>query len=172
MGNTIGENIRALRKERNLTQQELANMAGINVQTVRSYESGKYKPKREAIQSLARALQATPEYLQGLERRHVVVPGRLNIVEIDDPDSTDWQFRIEAADEEALRYGAEIFKNAGVPVDDLIVRGRIVTALDLLNDKGQSVAVERVEELTKIPDYQRQTDDTERKNGPSGKPEP
>lgn len=33
---------------------------------------------------------------------------------------------------------------------------RINAALAKLNDKGQSVAVERVEELTKIPDYQRE----------------
>ena len=32
---------------------------------------------------------------------------------------------------------------------------QLITAFNKLNDKGQQVAVERVEELTKIPDYQR-----------------
>lgn len=34
---------------------------------------------------------------------------------------------------------------------------RLEEYMNLLNDKGQSVAVERVEELTKIPDYRRTT---------------
>lgn len=32
---------------------------------------------------------------------------------------------------------------------------QLITAFNKLNDKGQQVAVERVEELTKIPDYQK-----------------
>ena len=156
MASDIGENIRSLRKERNLTQQELADKAGINVQTVRSYESGKYKPKREAIQNLAKALHVSPERLQGVvEKQHVIIPGRLVIYEIDDPDLENTQYRIEAEDEAAYKFGIEIFQNAGVNVDALTVRGRIITALELLNEKGQSIAVERVEELTNIPDYQK-----------------
>ena len=156
MGSDIGENIRSLRKERNLTQQELANLAGINVQTVRSYESGKYKPKREAIQNLAKALHVSPEGLQGIvEKRRVIIPGRLIIYEIDDPDLESTQYRIVAEDESAYKFGIEIFQNAGVNVETLTARGRIITALELLNEKGQSVAVERVEELAKIPDYQK-----------------
>lgn len=34
--------------------------------------------------------------------------------------------------------------------------GRLETAYNQLNEKGQSVAVERVEELTEIPRYQKQ----------------
>lgn len=32
----------ALRKMKNLTQQQLADMAGVNVQTIRNIEAGKY----------------------------------------------------------------------------------------------------------------------------------
>lgn len=41
----VGDNIRALRKQSNYTQQQLADAVGVNVQTIRSYESGVYKPK-------------------------------------------------------------------------------------------------------------------------------
>lgn len=34
-------------------------------------------------------------------------------------------------------------------------KDRLITAFDQLNPTGQSVALERVEELTKIPDYQK-----------------
>lgn len=36
--------------------------------------------------------------------------------------------------------------------------GRIKAAFDKLNEDGQNIAAERVEELTKIPDYQKKTD--------------
>lgn len=42
---SIGDNIRTLRKQNNYTQQELADAIGVNVQTIRSYESGAYEPK-------------------------------------------------------------------------------------------------------------------------------
>ena len=60
---TIGEKIKTLRKEKKLTQQKLANAIGVNVQTVRSYESGKYKPKPEVIHKLAKALNVDPSEL-------------------------------------------------------------------------------------------------------------
>ena len=44
---------------------------------------------------------------------------------------------------------------------------RVSDALDVLNDKGQAVAVERVEELTKIPDYQRAVTPTESTQEPT-----
>lgn len=43
---------------------------------------------------------------------------------------------------------------------------RLVNAFDLLNDAGQQKAVERVEELTEIPKYQRQETPTETTQAP------
>lgn len=56
---TPGENIRARRKMAGITQQELADKAGLNVQTVRSYEAGKYQPKIDTLLTLAKALDCT-----------------------------------------------------------------------------------------------------------------
>ena len=69
--------------------------------------------------------------------------------------------RIEAADEEAYNYGLQIFQNGGLSIVTDTAEGRIITALERLNEKGQAIAVERVEELTKIPDYQRTHDKPE-----------
>lgn len=53
---TIGENIRKIRKQQGLTQKELAELAGLNEVTIRSYEAGKFKPKLENIKKLSKAL--------------------------------------------------------------------------------------------------------------------
>ena len=63
---SIGENIRQARKTRGFTQQELADAAGINVQTVRSYEAGKYCPKKESLSRLAAALDCE-DLSEGIE---------------------------------------------------------------------------------------------------------
>lgn len=49
------------------------------------------------------------------------------------------------------------------PTTAISPRARISAGLDKLNDKGQCVAADRVEELTKIPDYQKP------KNPPEGR---
>lgn len=53
---TIGENIRAIRKEKGLTQKELGRLCGIAEITIRQYESEKYQPKIETIEKIAKAL--------------------------------------------------------------------------------------------------------------------
>lgn len=54
MSQSLGEKIKRKRKENSLTQQELADSIGVNVQTIRSYESGKYRPKTKALHEMAR----------------------------------------------------------------------------------------------------------------------
>lgn len=54
---TIGENIRAIRKEKGLTQKELGRLCGIAEITIRQYESEKYQPKIETIEKIAKALE-------------------------------------------------------------------------------------------------------------------
>jgi len=55
----ISENLKALRKERGLTQKKLGELCGLAEITIRQYESGKYQPKIETIEKLARALKVS-----------------------------------------------------------------------------------------------------------------
>jgi transcriptional regulator with XRE-family HTH domain len=48
--------LRTLRRERRLTQAELAMRAGVSTPAVRAYESGARRPSRDALEALARAL--------------------------------------------------------------------------------------------------------------------
>lgn len=53
---TVGENIRKLRKEHGLTQQQLGDLCGIKAANIRKYELDKANPKIETIERIAKAL--------------------------------------------------------------------------------------------------------------------
>ncbi len=66
---TIGERIKARRRELNLTQAQLANKIGVSYQAISKYENGvvdiqDLPTKRLSV--IASALETTPEYLMGV----------------------------------------------------------------------------------------------------------
>jgi transcriptional regulator with XRE-family HTH domain len=53
----------ALRKERGLTQQGLADLTGIHIQQIKRYEAGTSEPSAEALRKLATSLHVTTDSL-------------------------------------------------------------------------------------------------------------
>ncbi len=53
----------ALRKQRNLTQQGLADLSSIHVQQIKRYEAGNAQPTAEALKKLAVALHVSTDTL-------------------------------------------------------------------------------------------------------------
>lgn len=63
---TTGERIKTLRKEHNLTQEELGKMLGVQKAAIQKYEKGTVKNiKRDSLIKLAQILDTTPEYILG-----------------------------------------------------------------------------------------------------------
>lgn len=62
---TYAERIRKLRLDQDLTQAELAEKAGIAINTIRLYEGGKSKPRPKQLKYLANALGVSPEDILG-----------------------------------------------------------------------------------------------------------
>ena len=62
---TIGEKIRSLRKQKNWTQQKLANAAGVAKTTVLDWEKNRYSPEGKNLINLAESLGTTVSYLIG-----------------------------------------------------------------------------------------------------------
>lgn len=60
---TIGENIRRIRQERNLTQKQLGELVGASEAYIRAYESGRRNPKPNSLEALAKALSVNVEVL-------------------------------------------------------------------------------------------------------------
>ncbi len=133
---TIGEGIRTWRKLRRFTQVELAEYAGISVNSLRLYESDKRKPNIDTLKKIADALKIDVATLLSVEdfARPSVSVGSL-----------DFEYS------NGYEYSSS--------------KERIMNALDLLNPSGQQVAVERVEELTEIPKYQKDPPPEDSGNG-------
>lgn len=53
----------ALRKERGLTQQGLADLTGIHIQQIKRYEAGTSEPSAEALRKIATSLHVTTDSL-------------------------------------------------------------------------------------------------------------
>lgn len=61
-----GERIKTLRKEHNLTQEELGAKIGVQKAAIQKYEKGTVRNiKRDSLIKLATVLETTPEYLLG-----------------------------------------------------------------------------------------------------------
>jgi transcriptional regulator with XRE-family HTH domain len=64
---TLGERILILRRRRGLTQRELADVAGLNTNTIARVERGDLKDLGgQLVAKLAKALETTTDFLLGL----------------------------------------------------------------------------------------------------------
>lgn len=61
----LGENLRALRKQRKLTTIELGEIFGVTNATISKYEKGERKPTPEMLANLADYFGVTIDYLLG-----------------------------------------------------------------------------------------------------------
>lgn len=62
----IGDTIKALREERMLTQAQMAEKTGININTLASYERNIREPRIETIEKLCRFFDVSADYMIGL----------------------------------------------------------------------------------------------------------
>ena len=60
---TIGQNIRAIRKKRGLTQGRLGQLCGMTGGAISSYENGVTVPKRRVVERIAQALDVPVDKL-------------------------------------------------------------------------------------------------------------
>lgn len=63
---TVGENIRRIRQERNLTQRQLGEMVGASEAYIRAYESGRRNPKPSSLEKKQTLYLSILKYLQTL----------------------------------------------------------------------------------------------------------
>ena len=66
----MAQRIKALRQEKGLTLEQVADVVGVGKSTVRKWETGMIaNMRRDKIASLAKALGTTPEYLMGWDEK-------------------------------------------------------------------------------------------------------
>ena len=72
----MGEKLRSLRIEKNLTQKQVADRIGLAISAVSSYESGSRYPTYDTLLKLARMFHVSTDYLLGIaDKRNIDVTG-------------------------------------------------------------------------------------------------
>lgn len=130
-----GDRLRSLRVKNGYTQQEVAEKIGVTKATISKYEAGQ------------RGLNHVEEFaaLFGVEPAYILF-GK-NMDEIQDEIKT----QVEKSEQEDAEYWKSIFLPGRM--------SELLPIFERLNDIGQQKAIERVEELTEIPKYQRKPEE-------------
>ena len=79
----FGRKVKLLRKERGLTQKQLADMVGVAVSAISAYESGNRYPTYSGLITLARIFHVSTDYLLGIANTRIVDVSGLEENEID-----------------------------------------------------------------------------------------
>lgn len=61
----LNQTIKRLRKDKKITQEQLAELTGVSLMTVRRWEWGETSPNSNVLDRLAEVLETTPAYLLG-----------------------------------------------------------------------------------------------------------
>ena len=140
---TIGDNIKKIRAEKKLSQKALGNILGVSQAMIAQYETGKRIPKIETVDRIANALDvprgALLTAVSPKEKGAMVKLGIKDMVK---------DFYIEVDD-----IKGDI---PSIAFEIVMQRKKYIKFYDDLNEAGQKKAVEQVEMLTKIPEYQKE----------------
>ncbi len=72
----MGNKLKNLRSEKNLTQKQVADRIGLAISAISSYESGTRYPSYEVLIKLARMFHVSTDYLLGItDKRNLDVTG-------------------------------------------------------------------------------------------------
>ncbi|MEG2417741.1 MAG: helix-turn-helix transcriptional regulator [Eubacterium sp.] len=141
------------RKKMKMSRKELSEKTGISQRSIQRYEEGERSPNFETLGKIASSL--------GVD--FISLIDSLNPILSDFSQNPEhWH---EATQEEILDMAKD--KNRGFALqrfasdDKAPAKDRLNAAFDQLNDPGQAKAVEQVEILTKVPEYQRTPDQEE-----------
>ena len=131
--NKIGSRLRELRKKKGVSQEDLAKLLGVTKSTISKYELGH---RAMSIDQLKKVLD-----FFGIEYG-------LFLSDLDDPKYEEWTNYV------LDNFWDEIFQKKKATKSDS--QTKLLSAFFQLNPDGQAKAVERVEELTEIPKYQKE----------------
>lgn len=65
-GNIFGTRLRQLRKDKNLTQSQLAKIIDVSTSAIGMYEQGRREPDNKVLSALCTVLDTTTDYLIGI----------------------------------------------------------------------------------------------------------
>lgn len=176
---TIGKNIKIARTRLGLNQSQLAQMAGITKAAISRYEAGLREPRIEHLRAIANALDVSVGFLEGYE--DINSKKVMDAMKHRDSESIEKLMGLSSGSVKFLPPEEENLLKRKVE-EDRQERDRLLSRLKLLfkfqfrtltekdcneitdlirpfsqlNEEGRKRAIERVEELTEIPKYQKE----------------
>lgn len=154
MDTNIGDKIKTFRAKAQMTQEQLAQAIGVKRSVISKYENGSVEPSISQLQRIAKALGVSWYELMGLRDEISALealtnshPG-FNFI----PGSNG---EICPVSNEFLEKFFSVIPSIGTPL------GRLLFCFGRLNEKGQEIAIERLEELGKIPEYRNGSGDSD-----------
>lgn len=133
----IGNKIKSIRTEKNITQEQLSELIGKTASSVQKYERGVVEVPLSVLEKIANALDVSLLELMDIDQLNVLSEQSLNIGNI---DFAEFVHSIATAQ----------FKKKYSPID------RLIASFSMLNNDGKEKAIERIEELTLIDKYLKQ----------------
>lgn len=165
----ISKTIKELRKERGLTQKQLASETGIGYGSIVDYENGRREPNSKAMAALERFFNVSGEFLRGEVDRTTFLENSAAIQgQLDDLIASFQDFKqvfdrsSQAHQMQAVSVLSGIIHTVNQQLlnDDAILDldadevCRIFSSALLLNADGRSELAKRATELTQLAQYQ------------------
>lgn len=148
---TVGEQIRNIRKAKGWTQKRLGEACGIAEPTIRRYELGKLNPKIETLQRIAKALGVSTFELEDN------LMDKVNKYLLENYSSVKGEISPINMINLMNKLSQSTQEHSQTPTNETD-RGRMLSAFDTMNEKGQKKAADNVEDLAKVPEYKKEKD--------------
>ena len=144
------------------TMYRLSKILGVHPTTIKNWLDGKSEPSVSQLQKIANALEMSLPELLGVEQQVKSITDNKKMLSL---IANEFDMPVEMVEHilwgnegiEAIQKMLKVRSALTHNQKSKDIKSDLDIAFEKLNDKGQQVAVERVEELTKIPDYQKDT---------------
>lgn len=160
---SFGSRMREERKRQGLTMEQFGQKMGISGSLVGRYERDEENPKPETIRKFAEALGVSPSWLvygEGSPKQKSLYDAWEHLAEISSHQGaviSGEELDIAVKEIQQCIDGAIDEMKRQIDFSDKPDRQEDLQQLfALLNDAGQCVALERLDELAQLPKYQRQ----------------
>ena len=161
------KNIQKIRKSKKMTQQELADRIGKGKSTVQKYELGITCPPLDVIRKICEVLDCDFNDIVQADAPQKSADNLIDTISqyqailsviLDDAETPE---RIKDLIREELPKGDPMAPLSSLCFQAEYPETELSRAFFALTDEGRKKALERVEELTEIPKYQRQPEEGE-----------
>lgn len=158
---TIGKKIQAFRKEKGLTQKELAQKLGVSASMIGQYETDIRRPKLETLEKISAALGvAITDFIDVSEISPSLNPAIsliYKLKELSDNYPSDVPIYLTDEDRTDIIKLAKLMRDVPEEISNSsfllnIMRSEYVSLFDKLNFRGKYAAIKAVEALINDPD--------------------